>query len=358
MSDRLRHVIGFLSQPWAITPEGFETVCAVLDRRAAGVKLSDEDIREIITESRVEFEGRHIMPSGASQVMPVGGQQGGGKIAVISIYGTILPRPVMSVSGGGGAALTQFMAVFQQADSDPNVNAILLDIDSPGGSVFLLAEAAALIAGASTPTTAIANTMAGSAAYYLASQADEVVVTPSGMVGSIGTLARHIDESGELAQKGLKVTLISAGPFKTEGNPYEPLSDEARANMQSIVDEYHMQFVDAVASGRNVSAEEVLANFGGGRMLTAQQALAAGMVDRVETFDATVARMLTAPQSFRTGNLNAKHNTTITPALHSMAPGLVTGVPEKTSSDDPADTAGGAVKPAHGARIARIQRGL
>ena len=77
------------------------------------------------------------------------------------------------------------MAVFQQADQDPNVRAILLDIDSPGGSVEMVAEAAAMIAAAPKSVTAIANTMAGSAAYYLASQADEVVVTPSGMVGSI-----------------------------------------------------------------------------------------------------------------------------------------------------------------------------
>ena len=338
MSDRLRHVAGLLTQPWAITPDGFETVCAIIDRRVAGVRLTDEQIHALIAESRAEFESKH--PSGAFP----GGQSQGSSLAVISIYGTILPRPVMDVSGGGGAPLTRFMDVFRQADADPSVSAILLDIDSPGGSVSMVAEAAAVIASASTPTYAIANTMAGSAAYYLASQADEVIASPSALVGSIGVFARHVDISVALQQEGVAVSLVSAGQFKTEGNQYEPLSDEARAAMQVMVDEFYTQFVEAVAAGRGVSADDVRDGFGQGRMLTAYDALDAGMVDRVESFDATVSRLLAAPP-LRSGGLLG---TSATAVLGDA----------KTSPDSPADTASGADKPAHGARIARIQRGL
>jgi signal peptide peptidase SppA len=154
-----------------------------------------------------------------------------------------------------------------------------------------------MIRGAQTPVTAIANTLAGSAAYWLASQADEVVVSPSGFVGSIGVFARHVDESAALAQEGLKVTLISAGDYKVEGNPYEPLSDEAQAAIQALVNETYDAFVNDVAAGRNVSAGDVLAGFGQGRMFSAQGAVAAGLADRVDTFASTVQGLLAAPPS-------------------------------------------------------------
>lgn len=288
----LRNVLGLLGRPWAITPEGFETVCAIIDRRAAGIKFTDAEIVELIKDSRAEFEERHGVSADSAGFM-VGGKQGG-TVAVISIYGTILPRPVLDISGGGGASLTQFMSYLAAADSDPSVKAIVLDIDSPGGSVFMLAEAAAAIAGASKPVVAVANTMAGSAAYYLASQADEIVASPSALVGSIGTLARHVDESRALEMEGLKVTLVSAGANKTDGNPYEPLSESALSTMLEMVNEYYDQFVNAVAVGRGIAPEEVIANYSGGKMYTAERALSAGMVDRIETLDATIARLLAA----------------------------------------------------------------
>jgi signal peptide peptidase SppA len=350
----LRNVVGLLGRPWAITPEGFDTVCAIIDRRAAGIRLDDEQIREVIAESRAEFEARHPHAAG----FMAGDNQA--KVAVISLYGTITPRPVMNVSGGGGAPLTKFMDAFQQADADPNVRAILLDVDSPGGSVDMVAEAAAMIAAASTPTTAIANTTMGSAAYYLASQADEVVASPSAVVGSIGVFARHVDNSEALKMEGLNVTLISAGEFKTEGNPYEPLSDTARAAMQAMVDEFYGAFVDAVASGRGVSADEVRNGFGQGRMLTAQAALAAGMVDRVETFDQTIARLVSQPAQRSTfaaaGNLKIGGNVAGT-GLVVLLPGENV-VPAKTSQAGPAERPSGADKPAPvSGRIARSLNG-
>lgn len=305
MSDRLRHVARVLGQPWAITPEMFSVVCEIVDRRVAGIRLTPEQIDDLIAESRAEFQERHASP-GFYAAIPGGnpGSNGsrGDSIAVISLYGTILPRPVANVSGGGGVALSSFQKVFSAADADPSVKAILLDVDSPGGSVELVPETAALIRGAQTPVTAIANTMAGSAAYYLASQANELVVTPSGSVGSIGVFARHVDMSGALAQDGVDVTLISAGKFKTEGNPYGPLGDEAKAALQAQVDEFYGMFVDDVARGRGVTSDAVIGGYGEGRMLLASQALAAGMVDRIDTLDGTLAAMLArGPQQGKIG---------------------------------------------------------
>jgi signal peptide peptidase SppA len=354
MSDRLRHVLRALSAPWAITPEGFETVCSIIDRRAAGVRLTDDEIRAIVDESRAEFEARHEASQGLQQ-------RGGNKVALISIYGTILPRPVLNISGGGGTSMQEFMRAFKAADEDPSVGAILLDVDSPGGSAYLVPEAGAMIANASKPVTAIANAVAASAAYWLASQADEFVVTPSGQVGSIGVFARHVDFSEQLAQEGVKVTLVSFGANKTEGNPYEPLSDDARATIQASVDEYGEMFVDAVARGRGVSPEDVRAKFGDGRMFSAVAAAGLGMVDRVATFDAVVEQMLgtsTSGGNFRADAIDldvaAAHKAALA-AEHDAAKSaeawsddveypLVKSAHDKDSPEQPAEQHDGAAK--------------
>jgi len=143
---------------------------------------------------------------------------------------------------------------------------------------------------------AIANDMAASAAYWIAAQADEVIATPEALVGSVGVFTMHQDWSEAMRQAGVATTFIQAGKHKTEGNPFEPLSDEARDHIQSIVDAAYAQFVGDVAKGRSregapVSVATVKADYGEGRVLTAKDAKAAGMVDRVETYTQAVARL-------------------------------------------------------------------
>ena len=107
----------------------------------------------------------------------------------------------------------------------------------------------------------------------------------SGQVGSIGVYGVHEDLSKAAERLGVKTTLISAGKYKTEGNPWEPLSDLARSEMQSKVDAHYRQFTDDVAFGRGVSPGAVVKGYGEGRMLLARPALAAGMVDEIGTLD-------------------------------------------------------------------------
>ena len=144
-----------------------------------------------------------------------------------------------------------------------------MDVDSPGGSVFGLKELSQKIfdARGTKPIYAVANSMAGSAAYYIASAADQMIVTPSGEVGSIGTIAIHEDMSVALENEGVKITVIKAGRFKGEGNNFEPLSEEAISNAKREVDAYYGQFVDAVARNRGVSPKAVRNGFGEGRMV-------------------------------------------------------------------------------------------
>jgi capsid assembly protease len=104
--------------------------------------------------------------------------------------------------------------------------------------------------------------------------------------------AAHEDISKALEEEGVKVTLVSAGKYKTEGMPYEPLSAEARALMQQMVDTFGNMFIQAVARNRGIGSYAVKNGFGEGRMVLAQDAVKAGMADGVATLDQTVTRLL------------------------------------------------------------------
>jgi signal peptide peptidase SppA len=138
---------------------------------------------------------------------------------------------------------------------------------------------------------AIANSLAASAAYWIASAASEFHVTPSGEAGSIGVFAEHTDISKWLDKEGINPTLIHAGEFKTEGNQYEPLTDQAAAYIQSRVDDYYTMFVKAVAKYRGVSETKVRNDFGKGRVFGAEQAVASGMADKISTFDQVLTKL-------------------------------------------------------------------
>jgi len=175
------------------------------------------------------------------------------------------------------------------------VTAIVLDVDSPGGSVQGVEEFSRAIfeARGVKPVVAIANATADSGAFYIASAAEELVVTPSGEVGSIGVIGFHLDESAKNEKAGEKWTIIQAGRYKSEFYPQHPLTDEARAAGQEFVDGYYELFVQAVARNRGVSAERVVEDYGQGRVVAAKKALQLGMVDRIATFQEVINELVT-----------------------------------------------------------------
>lgn len=278
------------STPWAITPDALATILGVIAERNAGVKLTDEEIRERIGAVQTDA-GDDLIDELVGD--DTADDPAGDPVAVIRVRGPIVPRASMFSQVSGLASVEQIKADFRSALDDPAVQSILLDIDSPGGSGFLVPELAAeiLAARGTKPITAVANARAASAAYWIASAADELVVTPSGDVGSIGVYIAHEDISALQEKTGVKTTLVSAAKYKTEGNPFEPLTEEAKAELQRRVDETYQQFVAAVAKGRGVTPSTVREDFGQGRLVTPSQAMEVGMVDRVATFDETLQRM-------------------------------------------------------------------
>jgi signal peptide peptidase SppA len=198
---------------------------------------------------------------------------------------------MQQVSGGTSAEM--FGRMFQVAVADPAISAVVLDVDSPGGVIAGIPELWQTIMDArgQKPVVAVANSMAASAAYWVATAADEIVVTPSGEVGSIGVFAAHRDISAGQEKEGVKTTLVSVGKRKVWGNPYEPLSEEARVELQSKVNAGYEMFVTGVAKGRGVRASEVRSGFGEGGMVLAKDAVEAGMADRVGTLAQVLDRL-------------------------------------------------------------------
>jgi len=266
----------FSQKPWAILPEKLAVLEEVVARHAMGEKLDAEAVQAAIHGGK----------------RPVARQVE--RVAVLPLFGTIFPRANLMTQISGATSSEQFGKDFMALVDDPEIDAIVLDVDSPGGYVGGVQELADIIYSArgKKPIVAVSNHTMASAAYWIGTAADEVAVSPSGEVGSIGVFAVHQDVSKALEMDGVKMTIISQGKYKVEGNPYQPLDETAMSSIQTSVDESYASFVAAVARQRGVSIEDVRGGFGEGRMVSAQRAVALGMADRVETLDAVVARLL------------------------------------------------------------------
>jgi ClpP class serine protease len=158
------------------------------------------------------------------------------------------------------------------------------------------------------PVTAFVNDMAASAAYGIASAASEIVTSPTSILGSIGVVMLHADRSGELAAQGVKPTLIFAGSHKVDGNPFEPLSDAVRADLQASVDAHYRQFLDTVAQGRGRKLTADMARATEARTFIGVEAIALGLADRIASFDEVLASLSeqTRSQTTRPSGRNAR----------------------------------------------------
>lgn len=195
--------------------------------------------------------------------------------------------------GGGAGGLAGFRAAFGAAIASDDVTAVVIDVDSPGGMADMVPETARFVreSRGSKPIVAVSDTRMLSGAYWIASQADEIVVTTSGYTGSIGAYRVHQDLSDALKAEGVAITYVYAGKHKVDGNPAEPLPDAVRSDWQQDVDDVYGEFVADVAAGRGVSESKVRAGYGEGRSLNAARSIAAGLADRVATFDDVISEL-------------------------------------------------------------------
>jgi len=213
-------------------------------------------------------------------------------VAVIPIHGTLVRRTVGLEAESGLTSYTGLAAQLDAAIGNPAVSAILLDIDSPGGESGGVFDLADRIRAASQikPVWAVANDMAFSAAYALASAASRVFVSRTGGVGSIGVIAMHVDQSEKDAQDGVHYTAVFAGDRKNDLNPHEPISSEAHAFLKAEVNRIYGLFVETVARHRGIEASAVRDTEAG--LFFGQAAVAMGLADAIGTFDEALAQLL------------------------------------------------------------------
>lgn len=198
-----------------------------------------------------------------------------GGVAVIELYGAMTPR-----CGWLTLGYDAVLEAIRQAEADPAVSAILLDVDSPGGTVAGCQEVADAIAACSKPCAAYTGSLMASAAYWLGSATGRVYATETAELGSIGVVMTHVDASKALEEAGLAVTVIASGELKAAGNPYGALSEQERAYFQAQCDSICAVFKGAVASAMGLDLEAA-SEWAEGRVFLGADAVKLGLATAV-----------------------------------------------------------------------------
>ena len=258
------------NKPLMVTQDYAETIAVVLSDRlnldveGLQIKSDAKDQREVTTSKGV---------------------------AVIPIVGSMSHRATGIEAMSGMTSYSTLQKQFDAAFNDPNVGSILMDIDSPGGSVagafdfrdYLMSKKG------TKPVYALARDAMCSAAYLIGSTADKVYATQTARVGSIGVVAMHTDASGKMEKEGLKPTFISAGKFKTAGNPYEKLEGDKLKYLQDSVDESYDMFINAVADARGIDKKVIRDTEA--RVYGGKKAVEIGLADGIRTYESVIAEM-------------------------------------------------------------------
>jgi capsid assembly protease len=262
-------VSGITNTCWAIMPNKMDEMMCLIHNRILGIDI--------------EFE--------AAQKRSRSQQN---KVAILPLYGVMSQKVNVMTQYSGGTSTEIFGAWFDDAMADDTVGKIIIDVDSPGGSVYGIAELSRKIykSRGKKPIIAVANSLIASAAYWVASAADEIHIaadeihiTPGGEVGSVGVIAVHVDRSEFNKAEGYNVTYITAGKYKAEANPDTPLDKEAKDFIQSRVDDYYSMFINDVARNRGLSTKSVIDGFGQGRVYGADMAIKSKMADKISTLE-------------------------------------------------------------------------
>jgi ClpP class serine protease len=279
------------AQPWAIQPEYLAAAEDLLARVAESSVLS-----ALARDGHAER-----MEATLAAVAQLGSPLEGARratirngVAVVPVLGVIAPRASSLSMSTPGTSLDSLVHDLRAAEASADVHAILMLVDSPGGQVSSLAEAGAVIAATRKPVTAFVQGDAASAAYWLASQAREIVADVTSALGSIGVVASLKRRVGPSPDGTMTYEIVSTGaPDKRA----DVSTEEGRASIQALIDAIETEFVGAVAAGRRVSAETVRRDFGRGGMLAARAAVSAGMADAIGTLDGTLARLAGAKKA-------------------------------------------------------------
>lgn len=284
MSDRslLRLAAMLYNVPLLVLPERAETIervfAAYVERRTAELpKLEAEPPREdaaMLVPMRRTEAGYSITDRG---------------VAVLNVHGTLVQRAGSLDALSGLTGYNRLGAQLDAALRDPLVRGVVLSVDSPGGEVAGAFQFAEMVATAPKPIWGVADELAASAAYLIASATARLFMPETAQVGSVGVVMLHQDRSAQVERSGVRYTPIYAGAKKIDGSSLGPLSETARADLQARVDEVYQMFVNAVADYRGIDAEAIRATEAG--MLSTSAAIASKFADEQGTLTTAILAM-------------------------------------------------------------------
>jgi len=273
-------ILDILNAAWAIAPQRLKEIQTIYSTHFRGDKIDWKAI-----EARINIPQRGIETDKLYEI--------DNGVAVIDISG-VLTKSMSFLSWlFGGSSMPMIAQAFRAAVADPQVKAVMLRIDSPGGTVAGTQDLAAVIRNEKGEKEVIAwsDGMIASAAYWVASAADKIYIAGDTVdVGSIGVVATHVDYSKQDEQWGEKWTEITAGKYKRIASSHEPLSTDGRAYIQDQVDHLYSVFVGEVARNRNISEEDAL-KMADGKIFIGKKAVDIGLVDGVSTYGQLINTM-------------------------------------------------------------------
>jgi len=249
------------------------------------------DLQTITLSGGVSISAEQALAGGPVRTQSEGYQILGNGVAVIPISGTLVNKGSQLSTQSGMQGYNGILSMFSAALNDPNVNSVLLDIDSGGGEVAGCFDLCRLVAAFrdEKPIAAFVGEQACSAAYALASAAETIYIPQTGIAGSIGVLVAHQDLSKKLNKDGIKVTLIHSGKHKVDGNPFEALSAPVKEKIQGRIDSTRQMFAELVAENRSMSVEAVLATEA--QTYEGAGAVEAGLADQIMSFNEVIETM-------------------------------------------------------------------
>lgn len=302
MPNRTRAFEAAIAEPWAITAEGLELVLAVAGRE-----------NDVSVEALEAYRAKHVPTAERLRQR--------GSVAIIEARGPMFRHANLFTAVSGATSYDIMRRDLQTALDDPATSAIIMSFDTPGGVVNGVNELAKAIfeARQKKPVVAYVGGAAASAGYWLASQASEIVIEETAALGSIGVRAVVTDTSRQDAERG-RIEFISS---QSPGKRADLATDEGRARVQKQVDALADVFIATVARGRGTKPETVTSRFGGGDVLIGAAAVAAGMADRIGSFEAVIAELANgkfpAPKPKTNRRLAMENEDMIPKAAHEAA---------------------------------------
>lgn len=267
--------------PLLIQPGKLDVIADVLIKRMSGKALDEGFIKS----------EQQMINIGEGAQYKEAGYYVSDNIGVVDVFGSLVHR---SSWLGAASGMTGYEGLAKKLDAmakDPDVKAILMNVDSPGGEVagaFDFADKVKQI-NAIKPIYALASDMMSSAAYLISANATKIIATQTAVIGSVGVVMRAMDMSAFDEKTGIKTTYIYSGDYKIDGNPHAPMSEDVKARFQADIDRIYNMFVDVVATGRNIERQDVIDTKAG--TFIGRQAVVAGLADDVMSGEQLLATM-------------------------------------------------------------------